>query len=338
MTETVQQATTMTVVSSNNWPTVGEALIFTATVSVVGINDVPLGTVTFLNGSTILGTATLHSGGTATLNTSAPPVMGSYSITAVYGGDSSTASFTSDLNLTVYHAGPALTVTSSAPLAVQGEAVTFTATPAARPATGTVTFLDDGTVMGTSVFSGGVAKYTTSTLSPGTDAITAFYVDSTGTLSVSDPEEKVQGTTLTTTLSPLHPLMAGQTVTLTATVVGTATVPTGTITFENGNTILGTALLNAKGTARFTTPALSSGNYIIKAVYTGGNFPPDLDRPAPHGLRHRSDPNANRDDHIAKSIGSGASCLDGSGGNCEVHCDRQPYPIADRHCDVSGWG
>ncbi len=65
----------------------------------------------------------------------------------------------------------------------------------------------------------------------------------------------------------------GQAVTFTATVVASGIRPTGTVTFLDGNTVLGTAILNASGVATFTTPtgktALAVGIHTIKVVYLG---------------------------------------------------------------------
>jgi hypothetical protein len=75
---------------------------------------------------------------------------------------------------------------------------------------------------------------------------------------------------------------AGQTVRLTATVTPTATyasVPTGTIQFEDGSTALGAAVkLNATGKAIYTSSLLASGTHSLKAVYSG-----DSTYPAAHG-------------------------------------------------------
>lgn len=69
------------------------AVTLTATVSPASgspaPNNTPTGTVTFLNGTTVLGTGTLNASGVATFTTSSnsPLPVGSDSITAVYGGD-----------------------------------------------------------------------------------------------------------------------------------------------------------------------------------------------------------------------------------------------------------
>jgi len=87
--------TTTSVTSSANPSNFGSSVTFTATVTPTSTSFVPLGTVTFMDGSTVLGTASLNSLETgpyslaynqATFTTSSLPV-GSDAITAVYNGD-----------------------------------------------------------------------------------------------------------------------------------------------------------------------------------------------------------------------------------------------------------
>ncbi|MFB9262433.1 Ig-like domain repeat protein [Bradyrhizobium erythrophlei] len=85
----VKTATTTTVVSSQNPSSAGQSVAFTATVS----GATPTGSVTFSDGSTVLGIVTL-AGGVATFATSSL-ATGNHSITAVYGGDSSFVASTS---------------------------------------------------------------------------------------------------------------------------------------------------------------------------------------------------------------------------------------------------
>lgn len=72
----------------------GQEVTFTVTVSVSGGSGVSSGTVTFEEGTTVLGTATVDANGHATFTTAALPV-GSDSITAVYGSDGLFAGSTS---------------------------------------------------------------------------------------------------------------------------------------------------------------------------------------------------------------------------------------------------
>jgi hypothetical protein len=92
--------TTTSVMSSLNPSTVGQFVTFTAT---VGANSpgsgTPTGMVTFYDGMTAIGTATL-SGGTAKFKTSALAV-GSHPITAMYGGDTNFTTSTSDVLIQV---------------------------------------------------------------------------------------------------------------------------------------------------------------------------------------------------------------------------------------------
>ncbi|HEX3617457.1 MAG TPA: Ig-like domain repeat protein [Solirubrobacteraceae bacterium] len=85
-TAAAPQASSTTLKSSANPAAAGSAVTFTATVSGSG----PTGSVSFLDGSTALGTTSLDASGKATLTTSTLAV-GSHTITAIYGGDAGNA-------------------------------------------------------------------------------------------------------------------------------------------------------------------------------------------------------------------------------------------------------
>jgi hypothetical protein len=68
-----------------------------------------------------------------------------------------------------------------------------------------------------------------------------------------------------------NPAVVGTAVSLSATVTENYAVPTGSVSFLDGGTLIGTALLNASGTATFTTSTLSVGTHPITAVYAGNN-------------------------------------------------------------------
>jgi hypothetical protein len=96
-TLTVNTATKVTLTSSRNTSTYGQSVVFTATVTLMTANtsaasakrDVtPTGTVTFKDGTTVLGTTSLNANGVATFTTTSLSV-GSHNITAEYNGDSS---------------------------------------------------------------------------------------------------------------------------------------------------------------------------------------------------------------------------------------------------------
>jgi Pro-kumamolisin, activation domain/Bacterial Ig-like domain (group 3) len=129
------------------------------------------------------------------------------------------------------------TVTSSANPANYGTSVTFTATvttTGATPPTGTVTFNDGATALGTgtlSTVSGSqVATFTTSTLTAGTHSITAVYGGDSSNGGSTSPvlSQVIVAPTfaITTPSTPATPL-SGQTTTSTFTVTptGTTTLP-----------------------------------------------------------------------------------------------------------------
>ena len=76
-------------------------------------------------------------------------------------------------------------------------------------------------------------------------------------------------TTTTALRSSLNPSLVNQSVTFTATVSSSPTVPDGQIvTFYDGTTALGSAAITA-GTAAYTTSSLSAKTHLIKAKYAG---------------------------------------------------------------------
>ena len=92
----VMGSTTTVLVSSANPSPVSTAVTFTATVAAAGTpaHGTPQGTVTFLNGASVLGTSPLDAEGKATWTTTGLAV-GSHSITAVYGGSAGASGSTS---------------------------------------------------------------------------------------------------------------------------------------------------------------------------------------------------------------------------------------------------
>ena len=266
----VMATTSTSVASSLNPVTFGTAVTFTATVSSTGGN--PNGSVTFKDGGSTLGTGTL-SGGKATLNTSAL-VGGSNSITAVYGGSAKFVGSTSPvLTETVNKATSATAVASSLNPSTFGTAVTFTATVSSTGGTptGSVTFKDGSSTLGTGALSGGKATFKTSALAVGSHSITAVYggsVDFNGSTSSILTQKVNKASSSTTVVSSLNPSTFGTAVTFTATVSSTGGTPTGSVTFKDGSSTLGTGALSG-GKATFKTSALAKGTHSITAVYGG---------------------------------------------------------------------
>jgi hypothetical protein len=176
-----QTITTLT--SSLNPAASGQAITFTAAVAGTTTNTpTPTGSVTFMDGTTILGTASLNSSVQATFTTSSLSV-GSHSITAVYGSDANYAASTSSMLTEVVTgsatATTATTLTASPNPTTIGQSVLLTATVAETSGTGvptgTVTFYDGTTSLGTGTLSSGTATYSATSLAVGTHSITASY-------------------------------------------------------------------------------------------------------------------------------------------------------------------
>src|SRR5262249_54087425 len=142
--------------------------------------------------------------------------------------------------------------------------------------TGTVTFMDGSTTLGTSPVNGsGQATYSTSTLLGGTHSLTASYSGDSNFASSTSPAytQTVNPGNSSTSLSSsaptsnyLNPVPSTATVTP---VAPAFTTPTGTVTFKDGSTTLGTGTLNSSGQATYTTSSLAIGSHSISAVYNG---------------------------------------------------------------------
>jgi hypothetical protein len=185
--------------------------------------------------------------------------------------DYSSASAT--VTLTVNKATPTVTLISSLNPANYGTPVTFTAqTPAS--ATGSMTFHDGGTIIGTGTISGGIATYTTNALGTATHNITASYGGDSNYLPAVSAvlSEVIIRTSATVTLtSSVAPSSYGNLVTFTFTATGVPglATPTGIVVLTDGVNWLASPPLDASGQARFSTASLLSGAHTLTAVYGG---------------------------------------------------------------------
>ncbi len=271
-------ATTTTLTTSATTAVVGVNVTLTA--SVAGVS--PTGNVVFKDGTTTIGTVAT-TGTTATrtavLSTNFTTV-GSHSITAAYAGDANDAASTSaakTVTATIKTTSTTLTTTPST--AAVGQSVTLTSTVTGYTPTGTVTFKDGTTTLGTGTLTPtGTGTTATATFNAtfstvASHSITVVYAgdanDKTST-STAKAVTVTKATTTTAVTTSVTSAVIGQSVALTATVTGYT--PTGTVTFKDGTTTIGTATLTGTGTtgtATLNTTFSTAASHSITAVYAG---------------------------------------------------------------------
>ena len=120
-------ATTVSLAASTSAPQYSQPITFAATVDKTdpGVAP-PAGTVTFMDGGTVIGTATLSRG--MAFFTDSSLALGSHTITAVYGGDATFAASTSAPLAEIV--GPLATVTS---LSDSASSITYGSRRPSRP-------------------------------------------------------------------------------------------------------------------------------------------------------------------------------------------------------------
>ncbi|MGA2170635.1 MAG: Ig-like domain repeat protein [Terracidiphilus sp.] len=253
-------------------------------------NGAATGTITFMNGTTTLGTAALASRGIAELQTVALP-GGNDSLTAVFPGDASfQASTSAPYPITVVPAVTTLVAQlsyTSYPWPIQ---VYLSTDSVGVAPTGTVTLMNGSTAVVSAPLVGaaatstadasGAVTFPTTSIAPGTYNFTAVYsgdsnyagstAPSTVSVTVSPVKTLVVVTPSVTAMLANQPLQ----VTVTPTPVNGLPLPTGTVTMsadaENGQaTTLTMSLVN--GTTTFNYPAnyLALGSDLFYASYSG---------------------------------------------------------------------
>ena len=200
---------------------------------------------------------------------------GMHSIVASYAGDANNgadASATTPLQVM-----PATTqvklLTSQNPI-VADTTLTITANVTGNGGTpgGSVTFLADGSVLGSAVLDGtGMAMYSVSTLMLGRHTLTASYSgDVNDAQSTSPPLLQTVGPIGTvTTIGTVTNAQGDPNLLLAATVIGASgPAPMGTVNFLSEGQTIGSAVLDASGVATLT-PSMNSGLMTFVAEYVG---------------------------------------------------------------------
>jgi len=285
--------------SSSNPSLAGQTVTFTSGVNGTGTSGsgtpAPSGSVTFFDGSTLLGSpvALPTGGGPATLIISTL-TAGSHTLTAQYSGDTNYAPSSSNMVTQVVNLNTtAIGLSSSPNPSFAGQTVTFTSgisstgspAPGVPPPGGTVTFLEGGTPIASPVFlptGGGPATLMISTLAAGSHTITAQYSGDNNYAS-SSSNSITQAVNKTPTVIGLSASAtssaAGQPITFTSAVSLTGTgsgagvpPPSGSVTFLDNGSLLGPGVSlpsNNGGPVMLTTSSLTLGLHNITAQYSG---------------------------------------------------------------------
>lgn len=275
--------TTVSLATSNPDAVAGEPLTFTADVDVVapGAGE-PTGTVQFAADGHPIGQPVPLNNGTA-VSPAAGLDAGDHVITANYEGDEKFAGGSDSLEQEVAAAHTTTTVSSSPNPSVVGQPVTVTATVSpVSPATGTpagaVQLEIDGEPGAYVTLAGGTASIELATLSRGTHQVKARYLSAdpnfvtSTSAAASHTVNKAATKTVVTSSAPVSSY--GQPVTFTASVAVLAPgagAPSGTITFTDGVTVLGTAPVGSGtgGVASITVDDLGVGQHAVVATYDG---------------------------------------------------------------------
>ncbi|MGW2001491.1 beta strand repeat-containing protein, partial [Streptomyces tubercidicus] len=282
----------VTVTSAPDPAPVGQPVTFTATLEgVPATTGTPSGTVLFDFGDgTAPVTASLTDGTATVEHAYTGPSDTPYAVTVNYGGDLYFLPATGTDTQVIEAASTTTTVTSGPDPSQVGQPVTFVARvaptpPGAGAPTGTVTFdFGDGTAPVTMPMAGGSATVTHAY----PDAaelpypVTATYSgDDNFTASTGTDSQTVQqaATTTAVDLAP-QPSVAGQPVTVTATVAAVppgVAVPTGTVTFDFGDGSAPVDVPLTDGTAAISHAyaGTAASPYTVTATYQGdGNLEP----------------------------------------------------------------
>jgi len=280
--------------ASINAPAVTYGAAGTVTVTVTSSVTTPSGNVSLVVDSGSAVTRALSNGSaTFTIN---GLNAGDHTLTAAYIGQGAFMGSSATGTLHVNPAATAISVTSAPNASTFGQTVVLTASvsgtsPGAGIPPGTVTFYDGTSPVGTvTLNSAGVATFGTAALSAGAHSITAAY-GATNNFSASTSSAGIQtvnkANTSTILGSNLNPSALGTPVTFTATVNAVppgAGTPTGTITFTDGDDVLGTVAVSGSGQATLAKSSLTFGIHLIIAAYNGdANFNPGVSASVPGG-------------------------------------------------------
>ncbi|WZO99892.1 Ig-like domain repeat protein [Isosphaeraceae bacterium EP7] len=299
-TQTVSQAgSSSSLTASTTTPSLNQPVTFQATIT-GQFGGAVSGTVSFFDGTTLLGSATINDQGIATFLTSSLG-LGIHSITAVFNGDSNFFGSTSPAVTITPSETIAGSVTSSDSQVFYGQDVTLTATFSATSnrgasMTGTVMFYDGTTFLGTATLNSttsgtvasasigglhgsigilvdttsGQAQFATTGLTVGNHIIRAVYSGDANYSPATSETPVSVNVALATTVTTLtaNPTSTGTILTATVAVTSPGNPPiVGNVTFFDGTTRLATVPV-VDGMASYDAGVLPPGMHSFSAVYS----------------------------------------------------------------------
>ena len=305
----VQQARSATALTTSANPsTQGNPLTLTATVTSDSPNS--SGSVSFLDGSTVLGTVALAANGNASLSTSTL-ALGTHTLTATYAGDTDHTSSSSIAVSELVVRSSAITFTSNDNPSASGQSVTFTTQISGSGEvvpTGTATFRDNGALLATVPLSGSsAASFTTNALSVGTHMVTVSYSGDSNFAATGAQltQTVVNASTQVALTGSMNPATYDQPLSLTATVSSNGGPATGTVTFTESGTSIGSAQLDANGIALLTLSTLRPGQHSIVANFAGdGKASPSVSVPLALVVKQTTGISVNANNNPAQTLSS----------------------------------
>jgi YVTN family beta-propeller protein len=291
VTQTVNQTgTSLSLASSANPSVVGQALTFTSALS--GTSSVPpgvpapTGTVTFTVDGAVFDSPVSLSGESAAISITSL-AAGSHTVSAQYSGDSDYAASSSNVLIeTVNKNASGTSLSASATSVTLGQTFTLSALvagagtgslpPGLAAPTGSVTFFDGSTPLGSPVTlpASLPAMLSVASLTAGTHSLAAQYSgDANYASSISTPlTVTVTNNATSTSLTSSGPSVYGQPVTFSANVIAAdGGTLSGNVAFVDTatGTPLGSSMVNSSGVATFQTSSLAAGTHSITAKYAG---------------------------------------------------------------------
>jgi hypothetical protein len=250
----------------------------------------PTGTYTVSDGATQIGSGTITATTSSFTINNTPLSAGTHTFSVSYSGDATHSAATANFGVPVSPAPTTISLRSSTNPAPYGGSVTFTTTitPQVTAGVGELLASGPGTLTLSGLPGGPVALPVASppgspantpivlayspggNLAPGTYSVTATFSGNLNLLGNSATLSQVvtpPPSTTTLTISP-SPSYAAHLLTLTASVAGVISTPTGSIQIMDGSTLLATVTL-ANGSVGFSTRTLTTGAHNFTTTYTG---------------------------------------------------------------------